>query len=65
MILLMHVFNAIYLTISNNKASSNKYDVSITQTSTLNSRTMIVSGFIILLFFNSSFKIFLVYIPNT
>ena len=51
MILLLHVFNAIYLTISNNKASSNKYDVSITQTSTLNSRTMIVSGTIILLFF--------------
>ncbi len=50
LILIIHVFNAIYLAIYNKKAASNKYKVSVTQTSTVNSRTMIISGSIILLF---------------
>ena len=50
-ILLTHIFNAISLTIKNKKASSKKYDVESSETSTINSRTMILSGVIILLFF--------------
>ena len=50
-ILLTHVFNAIFLTLSNRKASPKKYDVTSSETSTVNSRTMILSGTIILLFF--------------
>jgi len=50
-ILFSHVFNTIFLTISNRKASSQKYDVTSSETSTINSRTMIISGIIILLFF--------------
>ena len=50
-ILITHVFNAIYLTAYNKKASSDQYAISIKATSTVNSRTMIISGIIILLFF--------------
>ena len=48
-ILLTHIINALQLTWSNNKASNSKS--SNNQTSTLNSRTMAVSGTIVLLFF--------------
>ena len=51
MILLMHIVNAVTLTISNNKQKPSKYLVSPTKTSSINSRTMIISGTIILLFF--------------
>ena len=50
-ILITHVFNAIYLTAYNNKASSDKYEINIDKTSTKSSRTMIISGIIILSFF--------------
>tara|TARA_Y100000814_G_scaffold195186_1_gene143416 strand:- start:55 stop:726 length:672 start_codon:yes stop_codon:yes gene_type:complete len=50
-IISMHIFNALYLTINNKKATPDKYGVQPNQTSSLNSRTMIVSGIIILLFF--------------
>ena len=48
-ILLMHIGNALQLTFTNRKASNSKS--SNNQTSTLNSRTMAVSGTIVLLFF--------------
>tara|TARA_B100001769_G_C22086516_1_gene585734 strand:+ start:1042 stop:1698 length:657 start_codon:yes stop_codon:yes gene_type:complete len=48
-ILLTHIINALQLTWSNKKASNSKSSNS--QTSTLNSRTMAVSGTIVLLFF--------------
>ena len=48
-ILLTHIINALQLTWSNKKASKSKSSSS--QTSTLNSRTMAVSGTIVLLFF--------------
>jgi len=50
-ILCTHIGNAIYLTIYNKNTKSKKYLVKPSETSTLNSRTMIVSGTIILLFF--------------
>jgi len=49
-IILTHVINAIYLTVFNKKAATNRYTGS-QETSSLNSRTMIISGTIILLFF--------------
>ena len=49
-IILTHVINAIYLTVSNKRAATNRYTGS-RETSSLNSRTMIISGTIILLFF--------------
>ena len=48
-IFIIHVFNAIYLAFYNKKATPEKYNIS-NNTSTLNSRTMIVSGITILLF---------------
>tara|TARA_X000001036_G_scaffold431605_1_gene466181 strand:+ start:8134 stop:8805 length:672 start_codon:yes stop_codon:yes gene_type:complete len=51
MILLMHIFNTVFLTISNKKSASKKYVVTSSDTSSLNSRTMIITGTIILLFF--------------
>ena len=51
MILLMHIFNTVFLTISNKKSASKKYAVTSSDTSSLNSRTMIITGTIILLFF--------------
>ena len=49
-IIVTHVVNAIYLTVSNKRAASNRYTGS-SETSSLNSRTMIISGVTILLFF--------------
>jgi len=50
-ILLLHIFNAIYLTLTNRAASSNKYlGQSINTTSSVNSRTMAISGTMILIF---------------
>ena len=49
-IIVTHVVNAIYLTVSNKRAASNRYTGS-SDTSSLNSRTMIISGITILLFF--------------
>ena len=49
-IIVTHVVNAIYLTVSNKRAASNRYTGS-SETSSLNSRTMIISGLTILLFF--------------
>ena len=49
-IILTHVINAIYLTVSNKKSASNRYTGS-SETSSLNSRIMIISGTTILLFF--------------
>ena len=49
-IIVTHVINAIYLTVSNKKSASNRYTGS-SETSSLNSRIMIISGTIILLFF--------------
>jgi len=50
-IFLIHIFNTIYLTFYNKKTSPNKYAVISSETSSINSRTMIISGTIILLFF--------------
>lgn len=50
-IFLGHVFNTIYLTFNNKKATPEKYAIHTSNTSTINSRTMIISGSIILLFF--------------
>jgi succinate dehydrogenase / fumarate reductase cytochrome b subunit len=50
-VLLMHIVNAIILTIENKKQKPSKYLVTPTETSSVNSRTMIISGTIILLFF--------------
>ena len=50
MILVIHVSNALYLAFYNKKATPEKYNIR-NNTSTLNSRTMIVSGITILLFF--------------
>ena len=50
--LLMHIINAFITSYQNKKASSGEYAVSATpMTATLNSRTMLVSGLIILSFF--------------
>ena len=50
-ILILHIFNAVYLTLTNRESSSNKYlGQSINTTSSINSRTMAISGTIILLF---------------
>tara|TARA_B110000196_G_C21056708_1_gene620209 strand:- start:270 stop:938 length:669 start_codon:yes stop_codon:yes gene_type:complete len=57
-IISVHVFNAIYITISNKKASPDKYAITSSETSTINSRTMIISGTIILLFFIIHLKYF-------
>jgi len=51
LIIVTHVVNAVYLTFSNKKAAANRYSVDASATSSVNSRTMIVSGTIILLFF--------------
>ena len=50
-IILMHIGNAFYLTFYNKKTNPKKYLVIDRETSSINSRTMIVSGIIILLFF--------------
>tara|TARA_B100000579_G_scaffold167626_1_gene136293 strand:+ start:1673 stop:2332 length:660 start_codon:yes stop_codon:yes gene_type:complete len=50
-IILTHVVNAIYLTISNRRSATTRYSVDASATSSLNSRTMIISGSTILLFF--------------
>ena len=50
-IIITHVVNAVYLTFSNKKAAANRYSVDASATSSVNSRTMIISGTIILLFF--------------
>ena len=51
-IFLMHIINALQLTWSNRKASSKPFTNSMSNsTSTLNSRTMALSGSVILLFF--------------
>ena len=47
----IHVINTIYLTIYNKKSSGTQYAVKSTETSSINSRKMIISGTIILLFF--------------
>ena len=49
-IIVTHVINAISLTVSNKKSASNRYTGS-SETSSLNSRIMIISGTTILLFF--------------
>ena len=51
LIIVTHVVNAVYLTFSNKKAAANRYSVDASATSSVNSRTMIISGTIILLFF--------------
>jgi len=50
-VILVHIINAIYLTISNKRAAATRYSVDASLTSSLNSRTMIISGTTILLFF--------------
>ena len=51
-IILLHIINAIMLTIKNRQSNAGKYTVAPQpETSSLNSRTMIISGIIILLFF--------------
>ena len=51
-IILLHVINAIIMTIKNKQSNAGKYAITPQpMTSSLNSRTMIVSGIIILLFF--------------
>ena len=50
-ILSVHIVNAVQLTWSNRKASVGKGSLSQNDTSTLNSRTMAISGTVILLFF--------------
>jgi len=50
-IIITHISNAIYLTIYNKKAATNRYNIDSSAISSLNSRTMIISGTIILLFF--------------
>ena len=52
LVLLIHIINAIQLTISNKTASSGNYlGKNHNSTSTVNSRTMIISGTVILVFF--------------
>ena len=51
LIVVVHVFNAVYLALSNKKAATTRYSVNSSATSSLNSRTMIVSGATILIFF--------------
>lgn len=51
LIIVTHVLNAVYLTISNRRAATSRYSVDASATSSVNSRTMIISGSIILLFF--------------
>tara|TARA_Y100000996_G_scaffold16578_1_gene12485 strand:- start:510 stop:986 length:477 start_codon:yes stop_codon:yes gene_type:complete len=50
-ILLLHIGNALQLTWYNRKASLGKSSLNKNDTSTLNSRTMAISGTVILLFF--------------
>ena len=50
-IILVHVINAIYLTISNKRAAATRYNINTSSASSLNSRTMIISGTTILVFF--------------
>ena len=50
-IIVMHVGNALLLSTYNKKANPDKYNIRTNETSSLNSRTMIISGSIILLFF--------------
>jgi len=50
-IIIIHIVNAIYLTVYNKSAAANRYNVSSSSTSSINSRSMIISGTIILLFF--------------
>lgn len=50
-VFLVHVVNSIKLALYNKKVTPQKYLVKSSETSTLNSRTMIISGTIILLFF--------------
>tara|TARA_Y100001970_G_scaffold199252_1_gene242361 strand:+ start:140 stop:799 length:660 start_codon:yes stop_codon:yes gene_type:complete len=51
LVVAIHVFNAVYLALSNKKAATTRYSVDASATSSLNSRTMIVSGATILIFF--------------
>ena len=50
-IIIIHVANAIYLAISNKSAATNRYNIDPSSTSSFNSRIMIISGTVILLFF--------------
>tara|TARA_Y100000590_G_scaffold144898_1_gene166574 strand:+ start:1905 stop:2564 length:660 start_codon:yes stop_codon:yes gene_type:complete len=50
-IFVIHIINAISLTLSNKKAATKRYNIDASPTSSWSSRTMIVSGSIILLFF--------------
>jgi len=51
-IILLHIINAIMITIQNKQSNTGKYAITPQPgTSSLNSRTMIISGIIILLFF--------------
>ena len=50
-ILLTHIVNAVYLTVYNKKAATKRYSVESKETSSLSSRSMIISGSIILFFF--------------
>jgi len=50
-ILLTHIVNAVYLTVYNKKAATSRYSTVSKETSSVNSRSMIVSGSIILFFF--------------
>ena len=56
-IILLHIINAIKVTIQNKNSNNGKYAVS-TNTATINSKTMIWSGLIILLFFFMHLKYF-------
>ena len=49
-LLIMHIGNALYVTYQNKQSQSQKYQVNSSKTSSLNSRTMAVSGVIVLLF---------------
>ena len=50
-VILIHIINAAYLTIENKKSATKRYKVDSSATSSTNSRTMIISGIIILIFF--------------
>ena len=50
-LLIMHIGNALYVTYQNKQSQSQKYQVNSSETSSLNSRTMAVSGVVVLLFF--------------
>ena len=57
-IFLIHIFNTIYLTIYNKKASPKKYSIISSETTSINSRIMIISGVVILLFLIIHLKYF-------